>query len=49
MKRLLVFILLGPVLFVLCVWALFLPAASLTEGTAVRFDLEVDFSASCSA
>ena len=45
MKRLLVFILLGPVLFVLCIWALFLPAASLTEGTAVRFNLEVDFRA----
>lgn len=42
MKRLLVFILLGPVLFVLCVWVLFLPLASLAEGGAVRFNLEVD-------
>ena len=45
MKRFLVFILLGPVLFVLCIWALFLPAASLTEGAAVRFNIEVDFRA----
>jgi hypothetical protein len=42
MKRLTIFILLGPVLFVLCIWVLFLPLASLVEGRAVRFNLEVD-------
>jgi hypothetical protein len=42
MKRLLIFVLLGPILFVLCIWILFLPLASLVEGDAVRFNLEVD-------
>ena len=42
MKRLLVFILLGPVLFVLCIWVVFLPLASFMEGGAVRYHIEVD-------
>jgi hypothetical protein len=42
MKRLLVFILLGPVLFVLCIWLLFLPVASLVQAGPVQFNIEVD-------
>ena len=42
MKRGAVFVLLGPILFVLCIWVLFLPFARLMEGGAVRFDIEVD-------
>ena len=41
MKRFAVFILLGPVLFALCIWGLFLPVASLVTVGAVRFDIEV--------
>src|SRR5262245_45478706 len=42
MKRVAVFVLLGPILFVLCIWVVFLPFASFVEGGAVRFDIEVD-------
>jgi hypothetical protein len=42
MKRLLIFVLLGPILFVLCIWFLFLPLASLLEGGDVRFNIEVE-------
>ncbi len=42
MKRFVVFILLGPVLFALCILGLFLPVASLVTVGAVRFDIEVD-------
>ena len=42
MKRLAVFILLGPTLFVLCVWFFFLPFASFMEGGPVKFNIEVD-------
>jgi hypothetical protein len=42
MRRLLIFILLGPILFVLCIWLLLLPLASVVEGGGVRFNIEVD-------
>jgi hypothetical protein len=42
MKRLIVFVFLGPILFVLCVWFVFLPLAIFLEGEGVRFDIEVD-------
>jgi hypothetical protein len=42
MKRVLFFVLLGPVLFVLCIWLLFLPLAILVEGGGIRFNIEVD-------
>ena len=42
MKRLLVFVFLGPILFVLCIWVLFLPLASLVEGGRVQYNIEVD-------
>jgi hypothetical protein len=42
MKRVAVFVLLGPILFVLCIWLLFLPFAIFIEGGGLRFDIEVD-------
>ena len=47
MKRGAVFVLLGPILFVLCIWVLFLPFASLMEGGADRFDIEVIQTSPC--
>jgi hypothetical protein len=41
MKRFAVFVLLGPLLFVLCIW-LFMPLVLLMEGRSVRFLFEVD-------
>ena len=41
MKRVAVFVLLGPILFVLCIWFLFLPLAILAGGQT-RFKIEVD-------
>jgi hypothetical protein len=42
MKRLIVFVFLGPILFVLCIWLVFLPFASLVEGDGVLFNIKVD-------
>lgn len=43
MKRVAVFVLLGPILFVLCIWFLFLPFAIRIEGGGLRFDFEIEF------
>ena len=45
LKRLAVFVLLGPILFVLCIWFAFLPLAIRIEGGDVRFNFEVEFTA----
>jgi len=42
MKRVAVFVLLGPILFVLCIW-LFLHFAIRVEGGNVKYDFEVEF------
>jgi hypothetical protein len=42
MRRFAIFVLLGPILFVLCIWLLFLPFAIFIEGGGLRFNLEVD-------
>ena len=43
MKRVAVFVLLGPILFVLCICFLFLPFAIRIEGGDLRFNFEIEF------